>query len=171
MRLSSYCTKRANNGVNLVTSRNINKRLARLITPFTQSKMIWIVIRITISMYPFTRDIHCTIQQSALLFIVQSLLHRNPPNIWINIMQIALFFNLNGYFDTFGSVSIALSYASNHFWFIMWHGIKLEAFIIKTEVATYFMVKLIKFLSNKWQSTSLWNKDKLHKFWHEIVWC
>ena len=28
-RLSSYCTKRANNGVNLVTSRKINKRLAR----------------------------------------------------------------------------------------------------------------------------------------------
>ena len=29
MRLSSYCTKRANNGVNLVTSRKINMRLAR----------------------------------------------------------------------------------------------------------------------------------------------
>ena len=28
-RLSSYCTKRANNGVNLVTSRDINTRLAR----------------------------------------------------------------------------------------------------------------------------------------------
>ena len=28
-RLSSYCTKRANNGVNLVTSRKINMRLAR----------------------------------------------------------------------------------------------------------------------------------------------
>ena len=28
-RLSSYCTKRGNNGVNLVTSRNINTRLAR----------------------------------------------------------------------------------------------------------------------------------------------
>ena len=28
-RLCSYCTKRANNGVNLVTSRNINTRLAR----------------------------------------------------------------------------------------------------------------------------------------------
>ena len=28
-RLSSYCTNRANNGVNLVTSRNINTRLAR----------------------------------------------------------------------------------------------------------------------------------------------
>ena len=27
-RLGSYCTKRANNGVNLVTSRNINTRLA-----------------------------------------------------------------------------------------------------------------------------------------------
>ena len=27
-RLSSYCTKRANNGVNLVTSRKINTRLA-----------------------------------------------------------------------------------------------------------------------------------------------
>ena len=31
-RLGSYCTKRANNGVNLVTSRNINTRLARPIT-------------------------------------------------------------------------------------------------------------------------------------------
>ena len=28
-RLGSYCTKRANNGVNLVTSRKINARLAR----------------------------------------------------------------------------------------------------------------------------------------------
>ena len=28
-RLGSYCTKRANDGVNLVTSRNINTRLAR----------------------------------------------------------------------------------------------------------------------------------------------
>ena len=28
-RLSSYCTKRANNGVNFVTSRKINTRLAR----------------------------------------------------------------------------------------------------------------------------------------------
>ena len=28
-RLGSYCTKRANNGVNLVTSRYINTRLAR----------------------------------------------------------------------------------------------------------------------------------------------
>ena len=28
-RLGSYCTKRANNGVNLVTSRNINTRLVR----------------------------------------------------------------------------------------------------------------------------------------------
>ena len=28
-RLGSYCTKRANNGVNLVTSHNINTRLAR----------------------------------------------------------------------------------------------------------------------------------------------
>ena len=28
-RLSSYCTKRANNGVNLATSRKINTRLAR----------------------------------------------------------------------------------------------------------------------------------------------
>ena len=35
-RLGSYCTKRANNGVNLVTSRNINMRLACPIAwPFT----------------------------------------------------------------------------------------------------------------------------------------
>ena len=33
-RLSSYCTKRANNGVNLVTSRKINTRLARPIPNF-----------------------------------------------------------------------------------------------------------------------------------------
>ena len=33
-RLSSYCTKRANNGVNLVTSRKINTRLARPIGKF-----------------------------------------------------------------------------------------------------------------------------------------
>ena len=32
-RLGSYCTKRANNGVNLVTSRNINTRLARSLIP------------------------------------------------------------------------------------------------------------------------------------------
>ena len=32
-RLSSYCTKRANNGVNLATSRKINTRLARPILP------------------------------------------------------------------------------------------------------------------------------------------
>ena len=31
-RLSSYCTKRADNGVNLVTSRKINTRLACPIT-------------------------------------------------------------------------------------------------------------------------------------------
>ena len=31
-RLGSYCTKRANNGVNLVTSRKINTRLAGPIT-------------------------------------------------------------------------------------------------------------------------------------------
>ena len=31
-RLSSYCTKRANNGVNIVTSRKMNTRLARPIT-------------------------------------------------------------------------------------------------------------------------------------------
>ena len=31
-RLDSYCTKRANNGVDFVTSRNINTRLARPIT-------------------------------------------------------------------------------------------------------------------------------------------
>ena len=32
-RLSSYCTKRGNNTVNLVTSRKINVRLARPIAP------------------------------------------------------------------------------------------------------------------------------------------
>ena len=35
-RLSSYCTKRANNGVNLVTSRKINTRLARPIVDLSQ---------------------------------------------------------------------------------------------------------------------------------------
>ena len=38
-RLGSYCTKRANNGVNLVTSRNINTRLARPIYTFIISKI------------------------------------------------------------------------------------------------------------------------------------
>ena len=33
-RLNSYCTKRANNGVNLVMSRKINTRLARPIGVF-----------------------------------------------------------------------------------------------------------------------------------------
>ena len=37
-RLGSYCTKRANNGVNLVTSRNINTRLARPIGPFSPAR-------------------------------------------------------------------------------------------------------------------------------------
>ena len=36
-RLGSYCTKRANNGVNLVMSRNINTRLARPIDDLTVS--------------------------------------------------------------------------------------------------------------------------------------
>ena len=35
-RLSSYCTKRANNGVNLVTSRKIITRLARPIEMFVK---------------------------------------------------------------------------------------------------------------------------------------
>ena len=38
-RLGSYCTKRANNGVNLVTSRNINTRLARPISGGTLTAM------------------------------------------------------------------------------------------------------------------------------------
>ena len=38
-RLSSYCTKRANNGVNLVTSRKINTRLARPIAPLNLNKL------------------------------------------------------------------------------------------------------------------------------------
>ena len=45
-RLSSYCTKRGNNGVNLVTSRKINTRLARPITeqaaePMESGKYMW----------------------------------------------------------------------------------------------------------------------------------
>ena len=36
-RLGSYCTKRANNGVNLVTSRKINTRLARPIDDICES--------------------------------------------------------------------------------------------------------------------------------------
>ena len=36
-RLSSYCTKRGNNGVNLVTSRKINTRLARPMKPHQKS--------------------------------------------------------------------------------------------------------------------------------------
>ena len=38
-RLSSNCTKRANNGVDLVTSRKINTRLARPIVKFTLLSM------------------------------------------------------------------------------------------------------------------------------------
>ena len=34
-RLGSYCTKRANNGLNLVTSRKINTRLARPIMGYS----------------------------------------------------------------------------------------------------------------------------------------
>ena len=37
-RLGSYCTKRANNGVNLVTSRKINTRLARPIVGLRMRK-------------------------------------------------------------------------------------------------------------------------------------
>ena len=40
--LSSYCTKRANNGVNLVTSRKINTRLAR---PIIADLIVFIVIK------------------------------------------------------------------------------------------------------------------------------
>ena len=39
-RLSSYCTKRANNGVNLVTSRKINTRLARPIMSGRQIRVL-----------------------------------------------------------------------------------------------------------------------------------
>ena len=39
-RLSSYCTKRANNGVNLVTSRKINTRLARPIESILSYSLI-----------------------------------------------------------------------------------------------------------------------------------
>ena len=39
-RLGSYCTKRAKNGVNLVTSRNINTRLARPISGGTLTAMV-----------------------------------------------------------------------------------------------------------------------------------
>ena len=38
-RLSSYCTKRANNGVNLVMSRKINTRLARQSRTTLQNKV------------------------------------------------------------------------------------------------------------------------------------
>ena len=52
---------------------------------------MWIAIWIAIQkMYPITWDIHCSIQQITVLFIVQSLLHRYPPNIWIKIIQIVI---------------------------------------------------------------------------------
>ena len=38
-RMSSYCTKRTNNGVNLVTPRKINTRLARPITHVQRSHL------------------------------------------------------------------------------------------------------------------------------------
>ena len=55
-----------------------------------EAKIIWIAICIAIQkMYLFTRDIHCTIQQSTSHCC--SLLHCNPPNIWIKIaIQIEL---------------------------------------------------------------------------------
>ena len=49
---------------------------------------IWIAIWIAIQqMYLFAQDIHCSKQQSATH---NSLLHCNPPNIWIKIIQIAI---------------------------------------------------------------------------------
>ena len=54
-RLSSYCTKRANNGVNLVTSRKINTRRARpIMWPFKRSGLL---SRVEIN--TFILDLHC----------------------------------------------------------------------------------------------------------------
>ena len=39
-RLCSYCTKRANNGVNLVTSRKINTRLVPPINPYSLNVIV-----------------------------------------------------------------------------------------------------------------------------------
>ena len=48
-RLRSYCTKRANNGVNLVTSRKINTTLARpiMVVFFTQKYSLMFTIWLT----------------------------------------------------------------------------------------------------------------------------
>ena len=50
-RLGSYCTKRANNGVNLVTSRIINTRLARPIDNKQKAIAIFIVNKAQRNMY------------------------------------------------------------------------------------------------------------------------
>ena len=48
-RLSSYCTKRGNNGVNLVTSRKINTRLARPISFSHDHSYLTLVLQRSVS--------------------------------------------------------------------------------------------------------------------------
>ena len=74
-RLGSYCTKRDNNGVNLVTSRNINTRLARPIfkwnlmmnnTPIYTERHY--LLRDLDDIYVDAPNIRCSTKQSASLF-------------------------------------------------------------------------------------------------------
>ena len=52
---------------------------------------IWVLIWIAIQkMYLFTHSLFHTTKRITLLLIVQSLLHRNPPYIWIKIIQITI---------------------------------------------------------------------------------
>ena len=51
-RLGSYCTKRANNGVNLVTSRNINTRLARPIGPIICESYPFVPVTVKLAYIP-----------------------------------------------------------------------------------------------------------------------
>ena len=55
-RLSSYCTKQANNGVNLVTSRKINTRLAR---PIVLSFITTVILNLVYFSLKFIADLYC----------------------------------------------------------------------------------------------------------------
>ena len=57
-RLSSYCTKRANNGVNLVTSRKKNTRLARPILTNTSHPLSGLTRYFNIGRQPHLEKAH-----------------------------------------------------------------------------------------------------------------
>ena len=70
-RLSSYCTKRANKGVNLVTSRKINTRLARPIEErklLPQTNMALNSVHLVLGSSPSSANVgFCTISLEPLL--------------------------------------------------------------------------------------------------------